>query len=246
MRKLRPLSRTPWPAASESSTGQTSVAKLPGLPSDAISAQATSRRPSRLRPVTSSSRDGFLCFDLENRPSAYWWDGRPTAEITAIGWKWRHHDQAHAYVLRRDGLFEDDDGNTVPRGRAFGVFSVLLQRARVVYGHNIRQHDLGLLNAALLREQLPPLGPLLTTDTFRDIPRRKDMSASLENLAKLYDLGGDKIHMSVVDWERANRLDPDGIRAARERVVSDVLLQELLRDKLVELDLLKPARVWRP
>lgn len=246
MRKLRPISKTSWPAAQAKSTAQTSVARLPVLPLAAISAQATSTKPSKLRRVPSSTGSGALCFDLENRPLAYWWDGRATAEITAIGWKWRHETQAHALVLRRDGMFENDHGEPVPAGRALGVFKVLLCRAHVVYGHNIRDHDLRLFNTALLRARMGPLPALRTSDTLRDYPRRKDMSASLENLARLYGLGDGKKHMSVHDWETANRLDPDGIALTRDRVVSDVLLQEQLRDKLLELDLLGATREWRP
>jgi Fe2+ transport system protein FeoA len=37
---------------------------------------------------------------------------------------------------------------------------------------------------------------------------------------------------------------PDGIETARKRVVSDVLLQERLRLKLLELGLLGAPRMW--
>lgn len=190
----------------------------------------------------------IVTWDLENRPSAYWQPDRPTAEVTAIGWKWLHEPEPHVLLLNKDGRFVHD-GRKRPLSahHAYGLFRDVLCRAGLVVGHNIRQHDLGLFQAGLWRLQLPLLPRLLTTDTLRDIPRRKDMSASLENLAALYDLDEDgKKHMSVTDWERANRLAPEGIDAARERVVSDVLLQERLRARLLELGLLKAPRVWTP
>lgn len=190
-----------------------------------------------------------LGWDLESRPSAFWYDGQTTAEITAFGWKWVGESDVHALLLRGDGRYQRSaDGRTVSASRAFEVFRAELCRADLIFGHNIRRFDLPLLNAGLLRLRLPPLPALLTTDTLRDYPKRKDMSASLENLAVMYGLddAGGKKHMSIADWEKANRLSPDGVAAAHERVVSDVLLQERLRDKLLELGLLKQPRRWEP
>lgn len=190
----------------------------------------------------------LLCWDLESRPSAYWYDGGTTAEITAFGWKWLDEDEAHAMLLRRDGRFQRDDGKSVAGDRAYAEFASVLASAGIAYGHNVRNFDLPLFNAGLLRRKLTPLNSLLVTDTLRDIPKRKDMSASLENLAVMYGLDdeGGKKHMSIMDWEKANRLMPDGMALARERVVSDVLLQERLRGRLLELGLLRPPRVWSP
>lgn len=213
-------------------------------PSKSFSSTTRSRSlrvPSPLAPGPS------LCFDLESRPSAYWHDGQTTAEITAFGWKWSDEADVETLVLTRTGWFATDNGRTVDARTAYTRFRDLLCSADLVYGHNIRSFDCPLFQAGLLRLQLPPLTPLRTTDTLRDIPRRKDMSASLENLADMYGLDEDgKLHMSIVKWERANRLDPDGIERARARVRSDVLLQERLRNKLLELNLLGPPRTWRP
>jgi hypothetical protein len=97
-----------------------------------------------------------------------------------------------------------------------------------------------------LRRQIKPLAPLRTTDTLKDYPRRGGMSASLESLAAMYGLKGKKYVMSQPMWENANRLTESGIELARKRVASDVLLQEKLRRKLLELGLLKPPRQWSP
>lgn len=189
-----------------------------------------------------------LCFDLESRPSAFWWGDKTTAQITAFGWKWEDEDDAQAMLLRHDGKFLLDNGKTRDYRAAYAVFAQLLASADLVYGHNIRKFDLPLLQSGLFRLNLPKLPQLRTTDTLKDYPKRHDMSASLENLAIIHgvDDDGGKKHMSITDWERANQLSAEGIAAARERVVSDVLLQEKLRTRLIELEYLGPTRVWKP
>jgi hypothetical protein len=187
-----------------------------------------------------------LCWDCENRPLAYWYDGMTTAEITAIGWKWGHENEVHSMLLRNDGYFELDDGKRLPDEAAYLYFVEVLTSADLNFGHNIRRHDIPMLNAGLLRRQLPPLPAMLTCDTLVDYPKRSGMSRSLENLAAMYELEGEKYSMSQPAWEKANRLSDDGMELARKRVVADVLLQERLRNKLLELRILKPARTWNP
>lgn len=187
-----------------------------------------------------------LCFDLENRPLAYWYDGQTTSEITAFGWKWSDETDVHTMLLKADGRFVCDDDRTLSDHAAYERFRAILADAGLVYGHNIRRHDLPIFQAGLLRRSLPPLPQLLTTDTLRDYPKRNGLSASLENLAAMYGLDGEKFSMNQPAWEAANRLTKDGVGLARRRVVTDVLLQESLRDRLLELGLLATPRVWRP
>lgn len=188
-----------------------------------------------------------VCFDLENRPLAYWYDGQTTSEITAFGWKVLGQGKVHTMLLRPDGSFDFDGRTTLSDREAYHYFSrEVLGLAGLVFGHNIRRHDLPILNAALLRREMVPLPRLLTQDTLRDYPKRKDMSASLENLAAMYGLGGTKYTMSQPMWEQANRLTDAGVELARRRVASDVLLQERLRDRLLGLGLLKSPSAWAP
>jgi len=187
-----------------------------------------------------------LCFDLENRPLAYWYDGQTTSEITAFGWKWADEDEVHSMLLKKDGRFLLETGRTLSDRKAYEAFTAVLSAAGLVYGHNIRKHDLPIFQAGLLRRQLPILPVLRTTDTLNDYPKRNGMSRSLENLAAMYDLEGEKYGMSQPAWEKANRLSDDGMEMARKRVVADVLLQERLRAKLIELDILRPSKVWNP
>lgn len=197
--------------------------------------------------ITAPTNGRVLGFDLENRPLAYWYDGETTSEITAFAWKWTDEDTVHTMLLTNTGGFLCGDGTIVPDGMAYDRFRGVLEGAGIVFGHNIRRHDLPMLNAGLLRRELPPLKPLLTQDTLRDYPRRKGLSASLENLAAMYGLEGEKFSMNQPAWERANRLSDDGLDLARTRVVSDVVLQERLREKLGPngLNILGPSRVWR-
>ena len=193
-----------------------------------------------------------LCFDLENRPLAYWYDGQTTSEITAFGWKWSDEKRVHTMLLRPDGRFDVDSDDGVDEGRwsereAYGFFAqYVIGTADLVYGHNIRRHDLPMLNAGLIRRKLPPLPELRTSDTCRDLPKMGGMSKSLENLVGYYGIKGAKYTMSQPMWEDANRLTDNGVALARKRVASDVLLQERLRNKLIELDLLKEPRTWKP
>lgn len=187
-----------------------------------------------------------MCFDLENRPLAYWYDGATTSEITAFGWKWSDEKHVRSMVLRADGRFEDEMGKRVAYRKAHELFGADLAAADIVYGHNIRRHDLPMLEAWRYRLGLPSLPAVLTTDTCRDIPKRKDLSASLENLAEMYGLKLPKHRMSIPKWERANQLRPDGIAEARVRVESDVVLQEALRARLVAEGKLRAPRTWAP
>ena len=47
-------------------------------------------------------------------------------------------------------------------------------------------------------------------------------------------------------YNTSNRTTPDGIDSALERVESDVLLQERLRQKLLDLNILGPPKTWSP
>lgn len=188
-----------------------------------------------------------LCFDLENRPLAYWYDGQTTSEITAFGWRWDGDPEVNTLMLRPGGCYEADDGTLLDYSEAYRVFQHRLRSADVVYGHNIRRHDLPMLNDTLVhRLKLPSLPPLRTSDTFKDLLRGRTMSVSLESLAALYGLDGEKKKMAQADWEAANRLDDHGVTLARERVSSDVVLQAELRETLIAHGVLGPPKWWRP
>lgn len=196
--------------------------------------------------LRSAGKLRLLCWDLENRPLAYWYDGETTSEITAFGWKWSDERKVHTMLLQADGTFLTDDGDSWDADAAYCWFRDELRDAGLVYGHNIRRHDLPMLNAGLIRRELDTLPPLLTSDTCRDLPKMGGMSKSLENLVDYYGVAGTKYTMSQPKWENANRLRVDGMALAKKRVTSDVLLQERLRVKLLDVGILGAPRTWTP
>jgi hypothetical protein len=202
-----------------------------------------------------------ICFDFENRPLAYWYDGKATGQITAACWD-EYKDgvllPARTLVLvnsivRVGGnwkpmiVWEDDDGNQMEQREGIEFLGRLLgQPGLEVIGHNIRNHDLPLLNGWLThRMHLRQLPALRTSDTLRDLPKTAYVSRSLENMAVYYGLS-DKKGMGVAHWERANELDPDGVEATLERVRGDVFIQRALHTELADLGYLRPGRKWKP
>lgn len=246
MQRLKPLSTTSLPHAPESLTVPPSVERLPKLPLQTISGSPTPAQLSKAVPLPEWGLRKILGFDLENRPWSYWYDGMPSAQITAFGWKWTDEAEAHSLCLTGDGSFVDDEGVRWPYKTAHTMFADILTSADLVFGHNIRRHDLPLIKAHRLRLSLPMLPEVLTTDTLKDFPKNKlGMSASLSNLLSYFGFEGEKKTMNVASWENSNSLYESGIEDTRERVVGDVLLQEQLLWKLRELEYLTAPRVWK-
>jgi hypothetical protein len=187
-----------------------------------------------------------LDFDLENRPLSYLGSDWTSAEITAIGWSWIGSGEVEVLLLRRDGRYVNNAGKATSARRALGGFREILMGADLVTGHYIRKHDLPLLNSALIELDLQPLGSCLTQDTQQDLVKRKDLSASQENLASMFGMAEAKHHMTQAEWRLANRLSPVGMAAARKRVVDDVVQHMALREEMVRRRLLKAPRTWRP
>lgn len=178
----------------------------------------------------------ILDFDIENRPLAYWYDGMTTAETTAIAACWMGQPQTmRCWLLGPRNL----------KAMLMG-FRKMYNQADMVTGHYIRRHDLPILNGAMLEQGMPPLEPKLTCDTKMDLTKRKDLSASLEELANMFGLDARKMHMSNTAWREANRLKPSGIKKAKERATSDVTLHMELYKRLVAGGYLSAPKVWRP
>lgn len=180
----------------------------------------------------------FLFFDVENRPLSYWFDGRCTAEVTAIGSAF-DDEPADADMVVGYG--------TRSRLDMLRSFRKKYDSADVVVGHHIRQHDLPLVNAAMVENGLHTLGPKMTIDTLKDLQRWKDIPKSLEYLASMLGLSDGKHHLTAHEWRYANRLSPDGREHTYTRVTTDV---EVTRNVYRELKkrglLVKPPRVWSP
>jgi hypothetical protein len=212
MQKLRPLRPTARPLRA--------------------SAVAAPLRPLGQIPENSGMR--VLDFDLENRPLSYWYDGRCTAEVTAIACRFIGEEERHVWLLgvhRAKSMLEE--------------FRQLYDEADMVTGHYIRRHDLPIINAALIENERPPLAPKLTSDTRLDLVRFGDLAKSQEALGAMFGLEAPKEKMTQTDWREANRLTPDGLRQTMRRVMGDVDQHIQLRQALLERGLLGAPRMWR-
>lgn len=177
----------------------------------------------------------ILDFDIENRPLSYWYDDRPTAEVTAIAWSLSDKDKV---IVRLLGVHKPD--------RMFADFLEAYDAADIVTGHYIRKHDLPILNGAMLEYGFPPLSPKLTIDTKLDLVGLGDIPATQEHLAEMFGVEAPKEHMTQKMWRDANRLTPSGLRATETRVKGDVIQHKGLRMVLASKGVLGRPVTWRP
>lgn len=182
---------------------------------------------------TDKRRLRILDLDIENAPWAYWYEGRPTARVTAIAASWVGEKKVHCWLL---GMLKAEE--------MLRAFLSLYREADIVTAHNVRRHDLPTIQANLARYDLPLLGPVLTQDTLSLKPSFKDFSRSQENLCARLKIPAPKEHMSVTDWEEANTLSDAGWTETRRRVVGDVVQHKLLREELIRRNWLRPPRTW--
>lgn len=219
------------------------------------------------RRVTSSRARAarVLDFDTEARPLSWYAGDWVTKEVTAIAAAWVGPDgkaegDVHVWTLNP---FEHMDLSCIRKTRQAEDFSAEFDRAMdvstrlmlkgfvefydqadMVTGHYIRGYDLGVLNAAMLEFELPPLRDKLTCDTKGDLVKFSGLSKSQENLGALMKLDHQKVDMNQRKWRAANRLSREGIQLTRERVVGDVLQHIEMRHKLLKEGLLRAPRVW--
>ena len=176
-----------------------------------------------------------LDFDCENQPLSYLGGDFTTPSLTAVAWQWIGERQHHVLAL----------GDVPLRTMLLGFVAAYVQ-ADLVTGHNIRKHDLPLLNAMLLEQGLSPLPPKLVCDTYHDLKHRAPGFGSQATLAQMLGVKAPKIGMSTADWRAANRLTPDGIEKTRRRVVGDVRQHIALRRELLKRDWLHPPAYGPP
>lgn len=174
----------------------------------------------------------MLDFDCEARATGYGDPEWVPQEVTCIAWSWVGEDTVDTKV-RAEGPFE-----------MLATFRRLFDDADMVIGHNIRKFDLPLLNAEMLRHELPALTAKTTHDTLRDLVRTKGMKRDQENLGKHFVLDVEKQHMAWQDWQDA--YDEPGWSGVRSRAASDVLMHKQMWDDMRRKGWLKSPRTWRP
>lgn len=177
----------------------------------------------------------ILDFDIENRPLNYGGMDFTFSDITAIAAGWVNERKVYCWALG------EVDTITI-----LNEFVAMYDQADVVTGHFIRNHDLPIINGALIEFGLPPLSEKLSSDTKNDLVRRKGISASQESLSDMLGLSAPKIQMNQKAWREGNRLTPEGIALTKKRCVGDIRQHKQLRAALVEANLLGPPRLWRP
>ena len=186
-------------------------------------------------------------FDFESKPLWFWWD-KPTAVLTSL-----------SYMDTVGGVLDHDSMKTevaplATKGEYMQWLrhvTEVLTKPDILTGHNIDRFDLPLLQAQLLRFGMPALPSITTQDTMR-LPKKRDMSASQESLINYKSLDlkcpiGIRIykdHLSIPEWEEAAMGWDDSVLI--ERPSSDVHGHAHLREKLIELGYLGPARQWKP
>jgi hypothetical protein len=190
-----------------------------------------------LRPTTITIRQRplrILDFDCEARPLHWIGGDYVSKEITAIAWAWvGQPESAEAYLLG-----ETDPIDMLRR------FVDAFDRSDIVTGHFIRGYDLPLVSGALVEHQMPPLGKKLSQDTKLDLLRFSGLSKSQENLGSTLGLIHPKVQMNQAKWRSANRLEPEGLAAVRERVIGDVVQHIEMRQRLLELGYLSNPKLW--
>ena len=195
-------------------------------------AQHLTVEPARIRVPSRPMR--ILDFDVEARPLHWIASDYVSKEITAIAWKFiGEPEPAQCWLL----------GECEPT-RMLRAFVAAYDTADMVTGHYIRGYDLQVVSGALAEYQMPPLGKKLTQDTKLDLMRLSGLSKSQESLGATLGLEHPKIQMNQAKWRAANRLEREGLTAVRERVVGDVLQHIELRQRLLDLGYLGPAKLW--
>jgi hypothetical protein len=177
----------------------------------------------------------ILDFDIENRPLTYMGNDYTSAEVTAIAASWGLDKPVYCWLLGRDK----------PEEMLLG-FLEMYDQADIVTGHYIRNHDLPIVNGALIELGLGTLSEKLTSDTKNDCITFSDISKSQESIADTLGVHNPKIHMSQHGWRAANRLTPEGISLAEERCVGDVRQHQELRLAMIDAEMLRPPKMWKP
>lgn len=175
-----------------------------------------------------------LDFDCEARPLHWIGGDYVSKEITAIAWAWVDDPTGATALL----LGETDPIEMLQR------FVEAYNQADLVTGHFIRGYDLPLVSGALTEYQLPALSKKYSQDTKIDLLRFSGLSKSQESLGALLGLQHPKVQMNQAKWRSANRLQPEGLSAVRERVIGDVQQHIEMRQRLLELGYLGAPKLW--
>lgn len=164
--------------------------------------------------VPPATPDRILCFDIENKPGTYGPGDYTHPKVTAIGCQFVGEATLYSWCLNRQ--------NRVGTEIQLDEFRELWSWSTIVMGHNIRGHDIKILNGLCVSSGRPILEPRRTIDTFRDLPRTAGFSRSLENLCARWGCPLEKVSMPEHVWEEAYDGIPEAVERMRHRVKTDV------------------------
>lgn len=193
----------------------------------------------------------ILDFDIEFRPMSYMGGDFTTGEVTAIAWSWAGERKVSCANMTANDMRTQESWVTAYQNMLLD-FVEQYDQADIVTGHFIRAFDLPKINAACFEVNLSPLRPKMTSDTKIDLLKLSGISKSQENLGATLSHFNDsaylanKEHMSQVDWRWANRLTAEGVAETVRRVKGDVKQHKALRLALLDAQVLKGPKVWRP
>ena len=176
----------------------------------------------------------ILDLDIENRPISYAGKDFTFADVTVIACSWIGKKKVHVWM----------QGEVTDQEMLLG-FKEHYDRADIVTGHYLRDHDLPIINGALLYFGLETLKPKLASCTLRDLrPTVSGISKAQESLAAMYGLPQGKYHMNQIAWKKANRLEPEGLKLSRKRVTDDIIQHKSIRERLIKDGKLDGPKLW--
>lgn len=175
-----------------------------------------------------------LVFDIENKPGTYGPGDFTHGKVVAIGWRFLGEDESRTQAICFNRRAR---ARTVSQAKRFAK---VWESADVVVGHNIKGHDLRLLDGFMATLDLSPLPYRRRIDTYKDMPGLRGMSRSLENLAARWGCPLEKVTMPEHVWEYAYDGVPEYVELMRRRVTVDVdiniwLYEELMRRGLLHV-----------
>jgi hypothetical protein len=228
MRKLRPLSPTPSRTQSPEPSSTEPRSDVPLQlrrlrPLSPTSPRTPSTEPLRLPPLNSHARR-ILCFDIENKPGTYGPGDYTHPKVTAIAAQFLDEDRVYSWCLERDkpGRVRDDADQ----------FRAMWVDADIVMGHNIKRHDVRILNGLFALVDQPPLPARGMIDTYGDAVKTVGFSRSLENQCARWGCPIQKVWVPEHIWEQANDGVPDAVAHVRHRCETDVRMNVWLHGEL--------------
>lgn len=191
-----------------------------------------------LSPVDYTGANRILDIDTETKPG-HWIGGDYVSKaFTAVAWKWVNEGDKVQVYTHYD----------MSPGTLALLLAQQIRQADVVVGHWLRGADLPWVNGNLMtlkgKERVPLIRNVLTHDTKSDLVKSGGRSLSQRNLAAQIGIASAKVEVTLPDWEAFNFKDPGEKQVGIERVVGDVVQNEEMYLKLLELGWLLPPRVW--